>query len=94
MLPRPLFLATGGAELTSLASMARVTRSVSSLMGTLFMKSEFIVCDGVGIALSDIPLLLNLQPGRCLGHSGDRPRWSAGLPLMEILWVWWEIRIE
>ena len=36
-LPRPRFLTTGGAELTSLASIARarVTRSVSSLMGMI-----------------------------------------------------------
>ena len=31
---------------------------------------------------------------RCLGHSGDRPRWPTVLHSMEILWAWLEVRIE
>ena len=39
----------------------------------------------------DIPLLLYLQPDRCLGRSRDRPGWSVGLSSMEIMWVWREV---
>jgi len=43
--------ATGGAELTTLASMTRVSRSVSSLTGMFEWNPGLSFADGVGIAL-------------------------------------------
>ena len=73
---------TRGAELTILASMARVSRSVSSLMGTF---ERIWVCHPLTGSIEPscgIRLLLNPPPGRCLSRSIGSggplasPRWS------------------
>ena len=59
---------TGGIELTSLALMARVTRSVSSLMGMFEWNLGPSSTDGSVEPSCGIPLLLNSPLGRCLSH--------------------------
>ena len=71
---------------------ARVTCSVSSLTGMIERNSGPSFMMGSAYPSCDIPLLLYLQPGRCLGHSKDQPRWPNGLPSMEILWAWREVQ--
>ena len=86
--------ATEGVEVTSLASMARVTRLMSSLTGMFKWNRGPSFMMGSAYPSCGIPLLLNLPPGRCLSHSNDRLRWPADLPSMEILWAWLKVRIE
>ena len=56
---------TGGADLTTLASMARVSCSMSSLMGTSCGIQIRHSLTGSAEPSCGIPLLLNLPPGRC-----------------------------
>ena len=55
----------------SLASMARVTRSVSSLTDMFEWNPGPSFVMGSAWPLSGIPLLFNLPPDRCPSHSGE-----------------------
>ena len=58
--------ATGGVELTSLASMAQVMRLVSSLTSMLEWNPGPLVAMGLAKPSCGIPLLLNPPSNRCL----------------------------
>ena len=62
---RSRVFATRGVELTSLASMARVTRSVSSLMGMFEGNLGSSFMTGSAKPSCGIPLLLNPPSSRC-----------------------------
>ena len=77
----------------TLASMARVLRSMSSLMGMFKWNPGLSSTDGVDRALmwhstTSQPACQQMPEPFC------RLRWSVGLSSMEILWVWLEVRIE
>ena len=85
--------ATRGAELTTLASMARVLHSMSLLTGTFEWNSGLSSADGVGRALMWHSTTSSLA-SRQMPEPFDRLRWPIGLSSMEILWVWLKVRIE
>ena len=84
---------TGGAELTTLASTARVSRSMISLMGMFMWNPGPSFADRVSRAL--MWHSTTSQPAfRQMPEPFGRLRWPVGLSSMEILWVWLEVRIE
>ena len=66
----PTVFATRGVELTSLASMAQVTRSVSSLTGMFEWNPGPLFVTRLAKPSCGIPLLLNPPPGRYSSLSG------------------------
>ena len=88
-----IVFATGGVELMSFASMARVACSVSSLMGMFEWNPGPSSADRVGRALMWYSTTSS-PASRQMPGPLDRLRWPVCLSSTEIPLVWLEVRIE